>query len=92
MWGYNLPHKSHPFKENIWYVEERKEPLVLLTRLVDGAWTLTQTSCLGIPNIRAIEKGDKVCMIILAMYICYRDGSQVTELTQSHNERHDVPI
>jgi hypothetical protein len=75
MWGYNLPHQSHPFEKNIWDVEERKEPLVLSIRLVNGTGTLTQTSGLSIPNIGAIEKGDKVCIIISAMDIFYGDGS-----------------
>jgi len=53
----NLPHERHPFKENVWNVENGEKPLVLRVILLQG---FAHTSGLGIADITAIQDGAEV--------------------------------
>jgi hypothetical protein len=57
VWRHKLPHKSHPFKQNVWDIEYGQEPLVLCIALVK---VFAHAGGVCIANVAAIERGQKI--------------------------------
>lgn len=88
MWRYKLPHKGHPFKQNVWDIENGQQPLVLCVAFVEG---FAHPGSVCIANVAAIEGGHEIFTGGLAcefLPVC----SRKMQLTQRHDHRHQVEI